>query len=219
LPKTFRQFDYQTISDVILSISYTAKYDTNLRKEVELENSVLERSIHQRLITNPAGRVFSIRSDFPAIFQRLLHEPIGTAVEIEVTEKYFQAYLTGFSLELTGAVLALRLRQDQPLKGFSLTLDGTPFAAFTAQEKLGGLAGVAVGSALGGKVLGTYEVRVTSAGDLGPPPGSESALDEEKLLDVLLFVEFTVGGQGPLAVKRPSAPSATSGLLRRRRRK
>lgn len=35
LPKNFRQFDYQTISDVILHISYTAESDENLRIEVE----------------------------------------------------------------------------------------------------------------------------------------------------------------------------------------
>src|SRR5208282_3604778 len=35
LPSGFRQFDYQTISDVIVHISYTAQQDDSLRLQVE----------------------------------------------------------------------------------------------------------------------------------------------------------------------------------------
>src|SRR5690606_35529344 len=45
LPKAFRQFDYQTINDVILSISYTAEQDGTLRDRVEAQNAALEGSI------------------------------------------------------------------------------------------------------------------------------------------------------------------------------
>ena len=42
LPKNFRQFDYQTINDVILHISYTAEQDHGFRAEVEDQNATLK---------------------------------------------------------------------------------------------------------------------------------------------------------------------------------
>ena len=42
LPKRLRSFDYETISDVILEIAYTARYDATLREEMESAAGVLE---------------------------------------------------------------------------------------------------------------------------------------------------------------------------------
>ena len=42
LPDNFRQFDYQTINDVMISISYTAEHDGVLRERVEDNNAAIE---------------------------------------------------------------------------------------------------------------------------------------------------------------------------------
>ena len=57
LPKTFRQSDYQTINDVIVSISYTAEQDRELRDHVEKDNATIDNKIRKLLADNPVGRV------------------------------------------------------------------------------------------------------------------------------------------------------------------
>ncbi len=46
---SYRQFDYHTVSDVILHLSYTAEFDGNLSQEVEHVNELLEGSILKTL--------------------------------------------------------------------------------------------------------------------------------------------------------------------------
>ena len=42
LPKNFRQFDYNTINDVIIHVTYVAEYDELFRDEVEAQNDATE---------------------------------------------------------------------------------------------------------------------------------------------------------------------------------
>jgi hypothetical protein len=210
LPKTFRQFDYQTISDVITTIAYTAKQNSGLRKRVQAENSAAETAIYHRLQKKDAlRRVFSLRHDFPEVFQQLIHKPLDTAVMLEITANYLPAFLVGRPLTVALAVLALRPREDRDVTGLVVSVGGTSVATFTAQEKLGGLPGADVTAALPAALLGSHELRVTAAGDLAadaPRPGDPSALDEKKLLDILLYLEFKVSGGNPL-LPPPSARS------------
>jgi hypothetical protein len=204
LPKTFRPFDYQTINDVILTLSYTAAEDGALRQEVERENATAQGAIHQYLRTNSVRRVFSLRQDFSEAFHRLLHSPVGTPVQVEITDKYFPAFLAGFladrtltdanrRLTVTAATLAFRPAPRQTLTGLALTVKGAPFTTFTPQSDLGGLPGTSLGTVFATGVLGRHAVQVDAAGALAPdnpPPGDTSALDERKLLDVLLYIEY-----------------------------
>src|SRR5262249_7576518 len=64
LPNAFRQFDYQTITDVILHISYTAEQDGVLRENVEKQNAALEGAILSVLKNQPLRRLFSLRQEF-----------------------------------------------------------------------------------------------------------------------------------------------------------
>jgi len=65
LPDTFRQFDYDTISDVIMHINYTARPDSGLMKQKsigELQEAVNEIA---RISGKPGlARLFSIRHEF-----------------------------------------------------------------------------------------------------------------------------------------------------------
>src|SRR5215212_6348397 len=63
LPKNFRQFDYETINDVILSIAYTASEDGALRQAVEDLNADIEGTLLNLLSEKPVARLFSLRQD------------------------------------------------------------------------------------------------------------------------------------------------------------
>ncbi|MBL0713491.1 MAG: hypothetical protein JJV98_07290, partial [Desulfosarcina sp.] len=89
LPKNFRPFDYQTISDVILHISYTAKEDGTLRDQVEQLNGERERELHQFLRQQSLPRIFSLRHDFSNKLHRLLHRSPGEPVQIQIMDKHF----------------------------------------------------------------------------------------------------------------------------------
>jgi hypothetical protein len=195
LPKTFMPFDYQTINDVVLTLSYTAEHDETLRAQVEEANATREGAIGQYLRTNPLARVFSLRQDFSAAFHRLLHNPVGTAVEIEITRKYFPAFLGGKGFKIDEAVLALRCPDGQSLKNVGIAVGSATAAAFEAKPVLGSLPGATLTGAFPAQIGDSHKLvfKVTGAGDLAPAarqPGDVSALDPDKLLDVLLYVKY-----------------------------
>jgi len=74
LPEEFRQFDYQTITDVILHLSYTSCEGGTTLKNVALENL-------SSYVRNAAGlskqqgifRMLSLKHEFPDEWHRLLH--------------------------------------------------------------------------------------------------------------------------------------------------
>jgi hypothetical protein len=117
LPKAFRQFDYQTINDVILSISYTAEQSGVLRDLVETQNAQTEGTILAYFSTShpeidasypPPNRLLSLRQDFSSAFTRLLRSPLHTAVTIDLGDRNFPFFLRGKSLTVSRAVLLLR---------------------------------------------------------------------------------------------------------------
>jgi hypothetical protein len=80
LPAGFRQFDYDTISDVILHVRYTAREGGGLFKQqaaLELQNAVNEfiRSEGQQGFV----QMFSLRHEFPTAWHRFLTLPADAA--------------------------------------------------------------------------------------------------------------------------------------------
>jgi len=195
LPKTFRQFDYQTMNDVIVSISYTAEQDGALRDRVEADNAALEGSIRQYLATHPIARVFSLRQDFSSAFAQLLHSPLATEVRIEITTRHFPMFIANLPIVVSRSALLLRTAKGVVAGPFSISVDGTPLNGFVADATLGNLPGRPLPAAFTGKVIRTHALAVTNAGGLAPdapPPGDVSALDSERLIDILLYLEYTV---------------------------
>lgn len=81
LPAGFRQFDYDTISDVILHVRYTAREGGGLLKQqatLELQTALNEfiRSEGQQGL----AQVFSLRHEFPTEWHRFLN-PTSAAVD------------------------------------------------------------------------------------------------------------------------------------------
>ena len=82
LPKTFRQFDYNTISDVILHVRYTAREGgATLQDEVEKELTDALNAMALDETESGLDRLFSLRHDFPNEWHRLLYPPGASDVQ------------------------------------------------------------------------------------------------------------------------------------------
>ncbi|HEX6099234.1 MAG TPA: neuraminidase-like domain-containing protein [Thermoanaerobaculia bacterium] len=193
LPKTFRQFDYQTINDVIVSVSYTAEHDGARRAIVEQDNAAIEGSLRKYLSTNSVGRLFSLRQEFSSAFSQLLHSPAATPVRFEITSRHFPLVVGTRALAVQKAVLLLKLASGATAGAFALTVDGGAVSGFPIDPTLGDLPASALPGAFGTNLRSVHTVTLTNPGNLAPsapPPGDPSALDADKLLDVLLYVEY-----------------------------
>jgi hypothetical protein len=198
LPKTFRTFDYDTITDVIIHLSYTADQDGVLRGIVEQANAALDGTIMNHLGTEGLARVYGLRQDFSTAFNRLLHSPAGTPVRIILIDRHLPIFLRGRDLTVTTAKLVLRTPPAQTATGVSIGIDATTASGFTRDPALADLYTADVSAAFAAGLLGERTFTVRAAGDLAPgrpqPPDDTSAVDAGKLLDVLLYLEVTLAG-------------------------
>lgn len=193
LPKSFRPFDYQTITDVIVHISYTAESDGVLRGKVEEMNAAIDGTIANYLSGNAVGRIYGLRQDFGAALDRLIHSPTGTAVPIELTDRHLPVFLRGRDLTVSAAKLAIRTAEGVSASSTTMSLNGTSFGGFSQDPDLGDVYTKDVATAFAAGMLGTHTLRVAAAGELGPDspePGDPAALDAAKVLDVLLYLEL-----------------------------
>ena len=193
LPKSFRPFDYETINDVIVRVSYTAEADGAFAQQIQALNAATEGTLLNFLSNNPLPRAFSLRHEFSNAFNRLLHSPLDTAVKIAIEEKHMPFFLHGRDLTVTKAVLAVRPREGQAVGALDISIDGTQFAGFAPDASLGNLPAVDLGALFANGLYRERELKVHAVGDLAPDapvPGDPSALDEDKLLDVILYLEY-----------------------------
>ena len=68
LPTAFRQFDYDTISDVVLHIKYTAREGGVILRDAAVKDLQQQLKVEA---SKPQARLFSLRHEFPAEWQRL----------------------------------------------------------------------------------------------------------------------------------------------------
>jgi hypothetical protein len=186
LPSQIRAFDYGTISDVIIHISFEAKYDGGLKIAVE-------QGISEKLITlagtNVLTRLFSLRHDFPDAYYRLLN-PTGAvqSTEFEVTRQHFPYFLSGKTLNATSATISLKPRtagngQYQAIDtvGLSLLVNGgnpKPVDNWTT-SKTTNLQEVTI--TFSGSPLQTWTIGVENPG-----------LDKTTVDDILILLRYTV---------------------------
>jgi|GEM_PF-2733320 len=85
LPTALRQFDYHTISDVVMEVSYTARDAGGLLKLGAEDallaglNSIRELAMNEAAEATGLVRVLSLKKEFPDVFHRLLTENTATA--------------------------------------------------------------------------------------------------------------------------------------------
>ncbi len=100
LPNSFRPFDYNTINDVILHISYEADYDGVLAEKVEDKSSKFQKSIIGVLKEDGLSRLFSLRQEFSDSFHKLLYKESVDA-PFEISKKHFPIFVQSHNLVLS----------------------------------------------------------------------------------------------------------------------
>jgi len=199
LPKNFRQFDYNTINDVIIHISYTAEYDELFRDNVEKVNGEIETLLKSN--NAPMRRVISLRQEFSHDFHRLTDQPVNTPISLKIQSKHFPLFMNGKNLQMTKADLILITPKSQTTAGFSISINTVPQTGFTKSpgSVYGDLFSKSLGlSAVFGSagILRDHTMAIVTAGDVAPTepsPGSVAAIDTDKLEDIILYLEYKIG--------------------------
>ena len=102
LPSVVRSFDYNSISDVIFHISYTAKFDGGIFK-----NDVTERLMDSlnRLNGRTMERLFSLRHDFSSDWHRFTKRMEDGPFKAEIRKDFFPYWAQGIDLSLRSVKL------------------------------------------------------------------------------------------------------------------
>jgi len=94
LPNTIRQFDYNSINDIIMHINYTAE-DAGNRTEVE---SNLVSKMNDLVKDTDLASMFSLKAQYPEAWAK-----VGTEdVTVEIKKSQLPFYLQGQSINITG---------------------------------------------------------------------------------------------------------------------
>jgi hypothetical protein len=196
LPKTFRQFDYSTINDVMIHISYTAEYGEGLRTDVETGAEGTEGTLLNVLKNNVILRTFSLRQEFSNAFHLLTEQSENQPVTIQIENKHFPLFMNGRNLKVEKATLILVTANSQTVAGVKININGTDHTAFALDAGFGDLYTKDLGTLFNAGILKAHTITIKSGGDLSPAApaaGPASAIDTEKLEDIVLYVEYKIG--------------------------
>lgn len=111
LPAQFRSFDYETIADVLVHISYTAKEDGAYRSHVE---SQLGDALNELAEDSGIPRAFSVSQEFGSEFHRFTQSVDTTdsaKLSLHVDQRHYPYFLRGKDLVVHEAMIALKLRE------------------------------------------------------------------------------------------------------------
>lgn len=138
LPSIFRPFDYDTISDVILHVSYTAKDDGRFRGEVEGD---LANRFEQLAAETGLSRWFSMKREFGGALHRLQQLSPGAVpfVEITLDRRHFPYFFCNREVTLEQATLILKPSDGEVLNVEDLDLrlnnsEGSGWVSFPDPE-------------------------------------------------------------------------------------
>ncbi|BAZ33812.1 hypothetical protein NIES4074_63260 (plasmid) [Cylindrospermum sp. NIES-4074] len=177
LPSKLRPFNYDTISDVIIHISYTAKDNGAFRTTVENE---IADALTTYATQSGLYRLLSLKHEFPNAFHQLLH-PSGTTqtTEFELSKQHFPYFLADKDLTLVSPVTVyLKPKGKDSVKTTGLTLkvnnvDVSSWSDFTKNLKEGTVS-------VSGNPIKKWEITTGTNG-----------LDKEELGDILILLKYT----------------------------
>jgi hypothetical protein len=193
LPKAFRPFDYQTINEAVVWISYTALQDDALRDRVEASNAALAGAIVNYFTNHPAQRLLSLRQDFSSAFVKLLRSPANTVIPISLSERNLPGFVKGRTLAVTRAALVFKTADGLVPAGLTMSVDGTTVPNPAPDATLGHLPTSALPAAFLANLYSTHSLVIAAAGNLAPAhpvPGDVSVVDAALLSDVMLYLEY-----------------------------
>jgi hypothetical protein len=107
LPAQFRQFDYDTIPDVILHLRYTAREGGGGLRDAAVANL---RQLVADAQAAGSARLLSARQDFPSAWARMKAAPAGQPAELalELRDEHYPFWSQGQSRQIRGVELLAR---------------------------------------------------------------------------------------------------------------
>jgi len=171
LPSEYRQFDYDTIADVVLHMRYTAReagdgFKTVVGQQIADGVNKLTDTLNQQGVFH----FISMRHEFGTDYQRFLN-PAATAehqTTITLSKQHFPFLFQGKNIDIRNVIAFMKLRDaslydnNQPL-ALTLSRNGGSEAKeslVAARDELGGLAH-AVFAQLGGSILSDEDWVIT----------------------------------------------------------
>jgi hypothetical protein len=146
LPDAFRQFDYDTIPDVIFHLQYTAREGGAMLKQAAVEhlNDYMENASGEEGLV----RLFSLRHEFATEWHRFLHpvngNPVLSLTALGNRLPFFTRSKNVQNIKVTGVELLMRgtvnsmLLNNKPMSGGESGYDG--ISQFTLTSDCPGLA-------------------------------------------------------------------------------
>ena len=96
LPNHYKSFDYHTISDAIIHISYTALYDNTLKSKIDV---ALSDSLNV-LKDQEFARVISLKEEFPDELYQLVEVGTGNTSLLKLESYHFSYFLGSRNIEI-----------------------------------------------------------------------------------------------------------------------
>ncbi len=129
MPRETNAFDFDTISDVILRISYTAREGGEMLRGKALEVATLREPRRQDTAVTPLvvpnqghlRRMFSARHEFPSEWHRFLHptDPQKQTLELPLTQERFPFQFRGRAITIDKVELFLKLKEVKDGEAFT----------------------------------------------------------------------------------------------------
>lgn len=188
LPSNYRQFDYMTISDVLVHINYTSEFDRPFKNHIEDMNGEQENSIKAILSDDaaPLHRVFSMKYDFSEVFRMLIGQETGSETEIEIVNHHFPYAFSGMGLKAKTVELFIKSDITDPSGGFKIKLDGKEFSGFTRKDNI---FKANRSDVLSDSITGKKKISIAKAGNFNLA-GSSTIIDQEKIDDIFILVNY-----------------------------
>lgn len=189
LPTAARQFDYHTISDVVLNVSYTAREGGGLLK-MGAEKQIAEglNRVLKVVSEEPTGlvRVFSMKQEFPDEYHRLLNLPETEEDEVEMTleQRHFPYLIRdrGFVMTLLeGNEVDLRIqtKKGQSVSNASVGINGNVVSGISGDGVITRTLDKDSSSLLSGGAPETWAL-------------SQTGLSEDNVDDLVFVVRYTI---------------------------
>ncbi len=202
LPSEFRQFDYQTITDVILHVSYTAR-DAGQRYADEVQNRL--KTALEQAVSEPGGvalfGLFSARSEFASEWHRFLHPSADAehpSMALDLSRRRFPFPFRDKTITIIRVELFLKLQDDDGVDDAGLTVNLTPHegspTAMEFQQGFGELFHATTPSdqSLNGQ-LGTWLLEVEEGGIQGGLASEEDGrLNASAIRDLAIVCHYRV---------------------------
>lgn len=199
LPEVIRQFDYDSISDVILTIDYTAKDGGGLFREDV--NNYLKDNIQQLLKGDETlPRLFSLKTEFPGELHKFLN-PEGSQdheATMNISRKHFPHFLNTYDLKFENIYLILKVSdkveaselENEEFVKLEIGSDSYDQEQFKKDSKFGKLLTALFEGNIQGNVKQPWKIKAEQNAIPGILQDDNNNLDPQKIDDILLYLEY-----------------------------